>query len=60
MSGRRLVFGGVVGITAGNTPYPVFFLLTSCAWMFFSETVLWSMWSLELNRGILRISMFRG
>ena len=51
---KLLVFGGVVGITAGNTPYPVFFLLTSCAWMLFSETVLWSTRSLELNRGLLR------
>ncbi len=51
---KLLVFGGVVGITAGKTPYPVFFLLTSAAWMLFSETVLWSTRSLELNRGLLR------
>lgn len=51
---KLLVFGGVVGITAGKTPYPIFFLLTSAAWMLFSETVLWSTRSLELNRSLLR------
>jgi lipopolysaccharide transport system permease protein len=51
---KLLVFGGLVGITAGNIPYPVFFLLASAAWALFAECVLWSTRSLDVNRGLLR------
>ena len=51
---KLLVFGGLIGLTAGNIPYPVFFLLASAAWALFSECVLWSTRSLDLNRGLLR------
>jgi lipopolysaccharide transport system permease protein len=51
---KLLVFGGLIGITAGDIPYPVFFLLASAAWALFSECVLWSTRSLDVNRGLLR------
>lgn len=51
---KLLVFGGLVGITAGNIPYPIFFILASAAWALFSECVLWSTRSLGVNRGVLR------
>jgi len=51
---KLLVFGGLIGITAGNTPYPIFFLLASAAWGLFAECVLWSTRSLDVNRGLLR------
>jgi lipopolysaccharide transport system permease protein len=51
---KLLVFGGLIGLTAGNIPYPVFFLLASAAWALFSECVLFSTRSLDLNRGLLR------
>ncbi|MCP9485404.1 MAG: ABC transporter permease [Gaiellaceae bacterium MAG52_C11] len=54
VSTKLLVFGGIVGLTAGNTPYPVFFLLLSAAWVLFSESALWSARSLDMNRGLLR------
>ena len=49
-----LVFGGVIGLTAGHTPYPIFFIFASAAWALFSECVLWSTRSLDVNRGLLR------
>lgn len=51
---KLLVFGGLIGITAGNIPYPIFFLLASAGWALFSECVLWSTRSLDVNRGLLR------
>jgi lipopolysaccharide transport system permease protein len=51
---KLLVFGGLVGITAGDIPYPIFFLLASAAWTLFSECVLASTRSLDINRSLLR------
>jgi len=51
---KLLVFGGLVGITAGNTPYPIFFLMATAAWGLFAESVLWSTRSLDINRSLLR------
>ena len=51
---KLLVFGGLVGITAGDIPYPIFFLLASAAWALFSECVLASTRSLDINRSLLR------
>jgi lipopolysaccharide transport system permease protein len=51
---RLLVFGGLVGLNAGRIPYPVFFLLASAAWVLFSECLMWSTRSLDVNRGLLR------
>lgn len=52
---RLLVFGGLVGITAGKTPYPVFFLTASAAWQLFNESAYWATRSLEVNRRALRV-----
>ena len=54
ISAKLLVFGGVIGLTAGYTPYPIFFIFASAAWALFSECVLWSTRSLDVNRGLLR------
>jgi homopolymeric O-antigen transport system permease protein len=51
---RLLVFGGLVGISAGKTPYPVFFLTASAAWQLFNECASWSTRSLEIHRRTLR------
>lgn len=52
---KLLVFGGLVGISAGNTPYPVFFLISSAAWQLFAESLYWSSRSLYINRSILKV-----
>jgi lipopolysaccharide transport system permease protein len=54
VSTKLLVFGGLIGITAGHTPYTIFFLVASASWALFSECVLWSTRSLDVNRGVLR------
>ncbi len=51
---KLLVFGGLVGLGAGKIPYPVFFLLASAAWVLFSECLIWSTRSLDVNRSLLR------
>jgi lipopolysaccharide transport system permease protein len=50
---RILVFGGLVGISAGKTPYPIFFIVATAAWQLFYECAYWSTRSLELNRKVL-------
>jgi lipopolysaccharide transport system permease protein len=50
---RILVFGGLVGISSGKTPYPIFFITATAAWQLFYETAFWSMRSVELNRKLL-------
>ncbi len=52
---RLLVFGGLVGISAGKTPYPVFFLTASAAWQLFNECAYWSTRSIEVHRRVLRV-----
>lgn len=50
---RILVFGGLVGISAGKTPYPIFFIVATAAWQLFYETAFWSMRSLDMNRKVV-------
>jgi lipopolysaccharide transport system permease protein len=54
VAARILVFGGLVGISSSDAPYPVFFLVASAAWQLFAEAVYWSTRSLELARGVLQ------
>jgi lipopolysaccharide transport system permease protein len=51
---RLLVFGGVLQVTAGRVPYPLFFIIASSAWQLFAESAYWSTRSLELHRRELR------
>jgi lipopolysaccharide transport system permease protein len=51
---RLLVFGGVLKVTAGHVPYPLFFIIASSAWQLFAESAYWSTRSLELHRRELR------
>jgi len=53
LSTRILVFGGLIGISTGRVPYPLFFVVATAAWMLFWETTYWSSRSLELNRRLL-------
>lgn len=52
---KLLVFGGLVGISVGKTPYPVFLLTATAAWMLFSESITYSTRSLWINRNQLRV-----
>lgn len=52
---KLLVFGGLVGISAGKTPYPLFLLTATAAWQLFSESIVWSTRSLYLSRNQLRV-----
>lgn len=50
---RILVFGGLIGIATGDTPYPLYFVVATALWQLFSETLTWGVRSLELNRKML-------
>jgi ABC-type polysaccharide/polyol phosphate export permease len=54
MASRILIFGGVVGISAGKTPYPIFLLIATAAWQLFAETVLWGTRSMEMGAKLLQ------
>ncbi|HXH89403.1 MAG TPA: ABC transporter permease [Gaiellaceae bacterium] len=53
LSTRILVFGGLIGIATGSTPYALVFVVATTAWTLFSETAFWSARSIELNRKLL-------
>ena len=48
------VFGGLLGISSGDVPYALFFLVSMAAWELFSLTLLWGTRSIELGRRVLR------
>ena len=50
---RILVFGGLIGIATGKTPYPLFFVVATAAWSLFFEAAYWSTRSIELNRKLM-------
>jgi lipopolysaccharide transport system permease protein len=52
---KILVFGGLIGISSVDAPYPLFFLIATAGWQLFFECAYWSTRSLELNRSILRV-----
>lgn len=52
---KLLVFGGLVGISVGKTPYPIFLLTATAAWQLFSESIGWSTRSLYISRNQLRV-----
>lgn len=51
---RVFVYGGLIGIATGKTPYALAFLVATAGWQLFYESVTWSVRSIELNRKILR------
>jgi lipopolysaccharide transport system permease protein len=51
---RILVFGGIVGITSHEAPYPIFFLVAMAGWQLFAETAFWATRSLEVARTMTR------
>jgi lipopolysaccharide transport system permease protein len=50
---RAFVFGGLLGVQSGSTPYLLFLLVGMSAWFMFERTLFWSMRSIDLNRGLL-------
>lgn len=51
---KLFVFGTIVGVSAGRTPYPIFLLISSAGWQLFSESLYWSTRSLFISRSTLR------
>ena len=49
-----LVFGGILGVSAGPVPYFLFFIVASGAWHTFAATALLATRSLEMSRSELR------
>jgi lipopolysaccharide transport system permease protein len=58
LSSKILVFGGLVGISAGKTPYPLFFIVTTATWQVLADSATWSVRSIELNKPLLRKTHF--
>lgn len=54
LGSKILVFGGLVGITAGSIPYPLFFVVATGCWQLFADCAMWSVRSIELNKPLLR------
>jgi lipopolysaccharide transport system permease protein len=54
VASKLLIFGGILGVSSGTTPYPVFFLFAQAGWYLFFETALWSCRSLEVARPVLK------
>jgi lipopolysaccharide transport system permease protein len=48
-----LVFGGILGVTAGGVPYFLFFVVASTAWFTFARTAYFATRSLEISRSDL-------
>lgn len=48
------VFGGLLGVSSGDVPYPIFFLVTFAAWELFSFSLLWGTRSIEQGRRVLK------
>lgn len=54
VASKLLIFGGILGVSSGSTPYPIFFLFAHAAWYLFFETAFWSSRSLEIARPVLK------
>jgi len=54
LGAKILVFGGLIGVSAGRVPYPLYFIIATAIWQLFSECFLWSIRSIELNRKVAR------
>jgi lipopolysaccharide transport system permease protein len=50
---RTLVFGGLLAVDTPGVPYFVFLTVGSSIWDLFSSCLMWSMRSLQFNRGFL-------
>jgi lipopolysaccharide transport system permease protein len=48
------VFGGLLGVSSGDVPYALFFLVSIAAWELFSLTLFWGTRSIEQGRRVLR------
>jgi lipopolysaccharide transport system permease protein len=47
------VFGGLLGVSSGDVPYPLFYLVSQAAWELFTLTMLWGTRSIEMGRRVL-------
>ena len=53
VAGRVFLFGSLLGVSSGDRPYFMFFIVGVTAWRFFAFGVLWAARSLELNRALV-------
>jgi homopolymeric O-antigen transport system permease protein len=53
VAGRVFLFGGLLGVSSGDRPYFMFFVVGSLAWQFFSRGVVWATRALDLHNGFL-------
>jgi lipopolysaccharide transport system permease protein len=51
---QAFVFGGVLKVSTGGTPYLISLLIGLFAWHWFAESAYWTTRCLELNRSLLR------
>jgi lipopolysaccharide transport system permease protein len=51
---KVFVFGGLIGITSGGIPYPLFVLMATAAWQVFAEALTWAVRSLYMSRSLLQ------
>jgi lipopolysaccharide transport system permease protein len=52
---KLFVFGGLIGITAGDVPYPLFVMTATAAWMVFAEAFQGAARSLYMARNLLQV-----
>jgi lipopolysaccharide transport system permease protein len=53
---NTMVFGGLIGVSSGDTPYFLFFLVGTTSWQLFDQSMMWVTRSLELNRKLLPVA----
>lgn len=54
IAGRVFLFGALLGVSSGDRPYFMFFIVGAGAWRFFATGVIWATRALDLNRGLFR------
>lgn len=52
--GKTLLFGAMLGVSSGDRPYLIFYLIGQAAWQFFDRSAFWAMRSLEMSRRTLQ------
>ncbi|MCX6553078.1 MAG: ABC transporter permease, partial [Acidobacteria bacterium] len=51
---RTVVFGGLLQVPSGGTPYLLFLMAGSVCWDFFASAVNWGTRGLQMNEGVLK------
>lgn len=50
---RVLLFGAFLGVSSGDRPYFMFFIMGTSAWILFERSAFWATRALEMNRTLL-------